>query len=110
MKCKEKHFLQLKPSCCLQYLRFCVWLTVLLSKLLRFLIRDVPLGLQVCFVSYKNDHLSIQRQNRKNETILLIVWSLREKLAFPKSLRAKNANGSIGRLLQKKLLHCGVVC
>ena len=37
-------------------------LTILLSELLCFLVRDVPLGLQVRFVSYENDHLRIQRQ------------------------------------------------
>lgn len=31
--------------------------TVLLSKLLRLFVRDVPLRLQVCFVAYEDDHL-----------------------------------------------------
>lgn len=47
----------------------CVWLTVLLGKLLGFLIRDVPLGLQVCFVSYENDHLRTQRQSTQHHVV-----------------------------------------
>lgn len=43
----------------------CVQLTVLLSELLCLLVRDVPLSLQVCFVSYENNHLRTQRANRQ---------------------------------------------
>lgn len=43
-----------------------VSLTVLLGKLLRFLIRNIPLGLQVGFISYENDHLMI---NTREESV-----------------------------------------
>ncbi len=97
VKCIYK---QLPPSktlfSCFQHVLYCVWLTVLLSKLLCLLIRDIPLGLQVCFVSYENNHLRIHRQNRKNETILYTARNV-----FPNPPRAKKAEGSKERLFSR---------
>lgn len=55
-----------------------MWLTILLGKLLRLLVRDVSLGLQVCFVSYENDHLRTQDTQEEESRQTQTAWTLGE--------------------------------
>lgn len=68
-------------------MHFCVWLTVLLCKLLCLLICDVSLCLQVCFVSYENDHLTKHRQEQRDNHIDILSGSFQEYRRSVKSVK-----------------------